>query len=143
MKPVVYQESGNGEKVEVAAAARAPSERAATLLDETKKLTNDKPATFEIAAKAMQKEQKDVRQQAESSVGVGISSSASASRRLSRSVSSAAPRSCAGRTGSTTRCRGGWVNAKARLHDTIKDLNRRQRVPPIRFRGEGTGTRVG
>jgi hypothetical protein len=33
--------------------------------------------------------------------------------------------------------------AKARLHDTVKDLNRRQLVPLIRFKGNGTGTCVG
>jgi hypothetical protein len=35
------------------------------------------------------------------------------------------------------------VNAKARLHDTIKALNRNQDRPLIHFRGDGTGTRVG
>jgi hypothetical protein len=29
------------------------------------------------------------------------------------------------------------------LHDTVKDLNRRQRVPLVHFMGAGTGTRVG
>jgi hypothetical protein len=34
-------------------------------------------------------------------------------------------------------------SAKARLHDTIKDLNRRQQVAIVHFRGDGTGTRLG
>src|SRR5262249_34145071 len=34
-------------------------------------------------------------------------------------------------------------SAKVRLHDTIKDLNRRQTPPLIRFKGDGTGTRIG
>jgi hypothetical protein len=34
-------------------------------------------------------------------------------------------------------------NPKVRLHDTIKDLNRRQMVQVIRFKGDGTGTRIG
>jgi hypothetical protein len=34
-------------------------------------------------------------------------------------------------------------NAKKRLHDTIKDLNRRQTSHLIHFKGDGTGTRVG
>jgi len=33
--------------------------------------------------------------------------------------------------------------AKPRLHDTIKDLNRRQMPHMIHFKGDGTGTRVG
>jgi hypothetical protein len=37
----------------------------------------------------------------------------------------------------------GKGNAKVRLHDTIKDLNRRQLACLIRFKGDGTGTRVG
>jgi hypothetical protein len=37
----------------------------------------------------------------------------------------------------------GGTPAKVRLHDTIKDLNRRQRLPFVRFKGDGTGTRVG
>jgi hypothetical protein len=32
---------------------------------------------------------------------------------------------------------------KAVLHDTLKDLNRRQRRPLIQFKGDGTGTRFG
>jgi hypothetical protein len=39
--------------------------------------------------------------------------------------------------------RGGGTNPKVRLHDTIKDLNRRQRTALIQFRGDGSGTRVG
>jgi hypothetical protein len=35
------------------------------------------------------------------------------------------------------------TNPKMRLHDTIKDLNRRQKMPLIRFKGDGTGTRIG
>ena len=35
------------------------------------------------------------------------------------------------------------MNAKVRLHDTIKDLNRRQHPYVIQFKGDGTGTRVG
>ena len=35
------------------------------------------------------------------------------------------------------------VNRKLRLHDTIKDLNRRQARPVVHFKGDGTGTRVG
>jgi hypothetical protein len=34
-------------------------------------------------------------------------------------------------------------NAKVRLHDTIKDLNRRQRAPLIHFRANGNGKRIG
>ena len=34
-------------------------------------------------------------------------------------------------------------STKERLHDTIKDLNRRQRPHLIHFKGDGTGTRVG
>ncbi|HLN31755.1 MAG TPA: hypothetical protein VK395_28705 [Gemmataceae bacterium] len=34
-------------------------------------------------------------------------------------------------------------NAKVRLHDTIKDLNRSLDPPLIRFHGDGTGRRVG
>jgi hypothetical protein len=34
-------------------------------------------------------------------------------------------------------------SAKVRLHDTIKDLNRRQTPPLIHFKGDGTGTRIG
>jgi len=34
-------------------------------------------------------------------------------------------------------------SAKVRLHDTIKDLNRRQVPHLIHFKGDGTGTRVG
>src|SRR5207244_12038017 len=33
------------------------------------------------------------------------------------------------------------TDAKVRLHNTIKDLNRRQRTPFVRFKGDGTGTR--
>src|SRR5437764_640806 len=33
--------------------------------------------------------------------------------------------------------------SKQRLHDTIKDLNRRQTPHLIQFKGDGTGTRVG
>jgi hypothetical protein len=39
--------------------------------------------------------------------------------------------------------RRGRNSPKARLHDTIKDLNRRQRLSFVRFKGDGTGTRVG
>jgi hypothetical protein len=39
--------------------------------------------------------------------------------------------------------RGGRVKAKVRLHDTIKNLNRHQRPHLVRFKGDGTGTRVG
>lgn len=39
--------------------------------------------------------------------------------------------------------RGMVRNAKVRLHDTIKDLNRRQRIFLIHFMGDGTGTRLG
>ena len=35
------------------------------------------------------------------------------------------------------------VNPKVRLHDTIKDLNRRQTPHLVHFMGDGTGTRVG
>jgi hypothetical protein len=35
------------------------------------------------------------------------------------------------------------VVSKVRLHDTIKDLNRRQTPPLIHFKGDGTGTRIG
>jgi hypothetical protein len=35
------------------------------------------------------------------------------------------------------------TNPKQRLHDTIKDLNRRQLRPLIHFEGDGTGQRVG
>jgi hypothetical protein len=38
-------------------------------------------------------------------------------------------------------CKG--RSAKVRLHDTIKDLNRRQKAPLIHFKGDGTGRRVG
>src|SRR5207253_80516 len=34
-------------------------------------------------------------------------------------------------------------SAKARLHDTIKDLNRRQLPYLVHFKGDGTGTRIG
>jgi hypothetical protein len=34
-------------------------------------------------------------------------------------------------------------NPKARLHDAIKNLNRHQTLPLVRFKGDGTGTRVG
>ena len=34
-------------------------------------------------------------------------------------------------------------NPKVRLHDTIKDLNRRQRPHFVHFKGDGTGRRVG
>jgi hypothetical protein len=37
----------------------------------------------------------------------------------------------------------GHGNAKQRLHDTIKDLNRRQKPYLVHFLGDGTGTRVG
>jgi hypothetical protein len=39
--------------------------------------------------------------------------------------------------------RRGSTNAKVRLHDTIKDLNRRQQMALVQFKGDGTGTRVG
>jgi len=39
--------------------------------------------------------------------------------------------------------RRGGCDPKVRLHDTIKDLNRRQLLPLVRFKGDGTGTRVG
>jgi hypothetical protein len=40
--------------------------------------------------------------------------------------------------------RGGKIrNPKVRLHDVIKDLNRRQWRSLVHFRGDGTGTRVG
>jgi hypothetical protein len=39
--------------------------------------------------------------------------------------------------------RGGTRNSKVRLHDTIKDLNRRQEPYLIHFMGDGTGTRIG
>ena len=32
---------------------------------------------------------------------------------------------------------------KVRLHDTIKDLNRRQSLSVVHFHGDGTGRRVG
>jgi hypothetical protein len=35
------------------------------------------------------------------------------------------------------------TNPKVRLHDTIKDLNRRQTAQLIHFKGDGTGTRIG
>jgi len=35
------------------------------------------------------------------------------------------------------------VRAKTRLHDTIKDLNRRQSRYLVHFKGDGTGTRIG
>jgi hypothetical protein len=35
------------------------------------------------------------------------------------------------------------MNPKILLHDTIKDLNRRQIPHFIQFRGDGTGTRIG
>jgi hypothetical protein len=35
------------------------------------------------------------------------------------------------------------TSPKAILHDTIKDLNRRQRAPLVHFMGDGTGMRVG
>ena len=35
------------------------------------------------------------------------------------------------------------INPKQRLHDTIKDLNRRQKSAWLHFKGDGTGTRVG
>jgi hypothetical protein len=35
------------------------------------------------------------------------------------------------------------VNPKVRLHDTIKDLNRRQIPHLVHFKGDGTGTRIG
>ncbi len=34
-------------------------------------------------------------------------------------------------------------NPKTMLHDTIKDLNRRQKADLIRFKGDGTGTQIG
>jgi hypothetical protein len=34
-------------------------------------------------------------------------------------------------------------NPKVRLHDTVKDLNRRQEPYLIHFKGDGTGTRIG
>jgi hypothetical protein len=34
-------------------------------------------------------------------------------------------------------------NPKKRLHDTLQDLNRRQRAQLIHFKGDGTGRRVG
>ena len=37
----------------------------------------------------------------------------------------------------------GRGDAKQRLHDTIKDLNRRQRPYLVHFKGDGTGTRIG
>jgi hypothetical protein len=39
--------------------------------------------------------------------------------------------------------RGQPANPKMRLHDTIKDLNRRQSPALVRFKGDGTGTQVG
>jgi hypothetical protein len=39
--------------------------------------------------------------------------------------------------------RRGNCNPKVRLHDTIKDLNRRQEPYLIHFMGDGTGTRIG
>jgi hypothetical protein len=39
--------------------------------------------------------------------------------------------------------RGQANNPKMRLHDTIKDLNRRQSPPLVHFKGDGSGTRVG
>jgi len=39
--------------------------------------------------------------------------------------------------------RRGTGNPKVRLHDTIKDLNRRQEPYLIHFMGDGTGTRIG
>jgi hypothetical protein len=38
---------------------------------------------------------------------------------------------------------GQGKNPKVRLHDTIKDLNRRQRAEVLQFKGDGTGTRLG
>jgi hypothetical protein len=38
---------------------------------------------------------------------------------------------------------GGSGNPKGRLHDTIKDLNRRQKPYLVHFKGDGSGTRVG
>lgn len=35
------------------------------------------------------------------------------------------------------------INPKTRLHDTIKDLNRRQTQPLVHFKGDGTGRRIG
>jgi hypothetical protein len=37
----------------------------------------------------------------------------------------------------------GQLHAKVRLHDTIKNLNRHQSPHLVRFKGDGTGTRVG
>jgi hypothetical protein len=39
--------------------------------------------------------------------------------------------------------RGGGRNPKVRLHDTIKDLNRRQTPHFVHFKGDGSGTRIG
>jgi hypothetical protein len=36
----------------------------------------------------------------------------------------------------------GGTNPKTRLHDTIKCLNRHQRCPFVRFRGDGTGRQI-
>jgi hypothetical protein len=35
------------------------------------------------------------------------------------------------------------VNPKSLLHDTNKDLNRRQQTPLVHFKGDGTGMRIG
>jgi hypothetical protein len=35
------------------------------------------------------------------------------------------------------------INPKRRLHDTIKDLNRRQQTVLIHFKGDGTGIHIG
>ncbi len=35
------------------------------------------------------------------------------------------------------------LNPKARLHDTIRNLNRHQQRRLLHFKGDGTGTRVG
>lgn len=37
----------------------------------------------------------------------------------------------------------GNIQAKVRLHDTIKDLNRRQRSALVHFKGDGSGERIG
>src|SRR5262249_12965343 len=39
--------------------------------------------------------------------------------------------------------RGKLRSPKVRLHDTIKDLNRRQGPHLVHFKGDGTGTRIG
>jgi len=61
MNNVTYEESPRGSKLTVASADKAAAVRTAPLLAKTTRLTNDKPGTVTVAAKAMLKDSKDVR----------------------------------------------------------------------------------